>query len=140
MGHGCYYTNKITRTKAFWIDINPYYEDEETGEEIFDEHAWSDEVGNIKYELEKIGYTQDSTYEFHNGLFNLILESGHGNEIIIRLEPKGEEQYYTEDIRIHNLALANHSRSYSKIGKHLLSQGYKLRIASSGYTSTNYQA
>jgi hypothetical protein len=140
MGHGCYYTNNITKTKAFWIDVDPYYEDEETGEEMFDDYAWDDEVGNLTYELEKIGYTQDSDYEFHNGLFNVVLESGHGHEIIIRLEPRGEEQYYIEDIRVYNLALANHCRSYRKIGKHLLSLGYKLRIATSGYTSTEYQA
>lgn len=138
MGAGCYYTNKITGTKAFWIEVNPYYEDEETGEEIVDEHAWDDLVGNLKYELEKIGYKQDSKLEFHNGLFNLILESGYSDELIIRLEPKGEEQYYIEDVRVHNLALANHSRSYNRLGKHLKSLGYPMRVATSGYTSTTY--
>lgn len=138
MGHGCYYTNEITGTKAFWIEINPYYEDEETGKECFDEHAWGDTIGNLKYELEKIGYSQQDNYHFYNGLYNLILESGHGNEIVIRLEPRGEEQYYIEDVRIHNLALANHQKCYDKLGRELKNIGYTLHIATSGYTSTEY--
>ena len=138
MGQGCYYTNNITRTRAFWIDINPYYKNEETGEDMFDDQAWSDVTGNLMYELESLGYSHQDDYKFYNGLYNLTLDGGHGHEIVIRLEPKGEEQYHTDDTRIFNLAMANHERCYARLGKELKKLGYHLRIASSGYTSMKY--
>ena len=138
MGHGCYYTHDETRTRAFWIELNYYYEDEETGKEVVDEWVWEDTIGNLKYELEAIGYTKDSMYFFSNGLVDLELIRGHGGEIVFKLEPKGRNQYYNEDIWTYNLAMANHAKCYAKIGRELKKIGYELRIASSGYTSTEY--
>ena len=138
MGTGCYYTNKETGTKAFWIDVNPYYEDE-NGEEQFFEDIWDDTVLELEYEFKKLGYQKYDSYLFYNGLFNLELESGYGNEIVIRLEPRETNRYYLEDVRLHNLAIANHDRCYDRIAKHLDKLGYPLRIATSGYTSSEYK-
>ena len=138
MGHGCYYTNKETGSRAFWIDLD-YSEqiDEETGLD-YANFAFGDTILNLGYELQDIGYEQMGEYEFCNGLYYLILESGYGGKVVIRLEPKGSDRYYYDDIRIYNLAMANHERCYARIGRELLKIGYKLRIASSGYTSTEY--
>ena len=138
MGHGCYYTNNETKSRAFWIDLSYYYEDEETKEDTYDAFLWDDTISNLKYELESIGYTQKDEYNFYNGLFNLVLESGYGGEVVFRLEPLNINCYYSEDVRIYNLALGNHSKCYNKLAKELVKVGYKLRIATSGYTSTDY--
>ena len=139
MGAGCYYTHnnsEIENRRAFWIDMN-YTSEDEDGNEIHDEFIWDDTIGNLKYTFKEIGYNNVSEYIFENGLFQIELESGYGGEIIVRLEPKGEERYYAEDNSIHNLALSNHDRSYDKIKRALLAEGYELRIATSGYTSTS---
>ena len=137
MGTGCYYTNKETGTRAFWIDIDPYYEDD-NGDEIYDEWIWEDTCLNLQSELEYLGYQKETNLKFYNGLYNLILEGGYGSEIVIRLEPRITEAYYYEDVRLYNLALANHDRCYDRIAKYLHKMGYPLRIATSGYTSCKY--
>lgn len=137
MGAGCYYTNNETGTRAFWIDTEPYYTDPETGKECYDEFIFDDTIGNLKYTLESLGYEQESTYKFANGLYDLILESGHGNEIVFRLEPH-EETTFGIDQKIYNLAMANHDKCYTAIAKKLCQEGYELRMATSGYTSGSY--
>jgi hypothetical protein len=128
MGHGCFYTHKETETRAAWIPLEYYYTDED-GKEVIDEFVWDDEISNLRYTFDEIGYKYDSQYLFYNGLFNVELESGHGGEIVIRLEPR-----YSEGPE-YQLALANHERSYDRIKRHLIKSGYELRIATSGYTS-----
>lgn len=132
MGAGCYYTNKETRTKAFWIDTPPN-EDDIDFNSVFD-----DEIQNLHYELLKLGYDQDRIddyYHYSNGLFQMILESKYeGDGIVIRLEPHTEEP-----ANIYTLGMANHERSYYKLARELNKAGYPLRIATSGYTSTIYK-
>lgn len=127
MGVGCYHTNKETETKAFWIDIDQD-----------DENIWDAEIGNLKYEFEKLGYEEETETKFNNGLFSIILESEHEGKIVIRLEPVYIGSYDNSDSRLFGLAIANHARSYARIGRHLKKEGYPLRIASSGQTSMEY--
>ena len=128
MGAGCYYTHKETGTRAFWVDVDPYYTDED-GQEQHDEFAWQDEVGNIGCELEALGYKKSAPYEWQNGLFTVTLASGHGNEVVIYMNPA---HLYGRE---YSLAMATHERSSARIKRHLLKQSYPLRIATSGYTS-----
>lgn len=131
MGHGCYYTNKETGTKAFWVEVD-YTTTNEDGEEIHDDFAWNDTVDNLKYVLEAIGYNQESEYEYSNGLYQLILESTHGGDVVVRLEP-------SEDYQLFGLAVANHAKCYAKLGRELLKY-HVLRIAATAWTSTKYTA
>lgn len=131
MGYGCYFTNKETVTRSFWIDID-FLLDDETGEE----NLWAirDFIFDVSYILEKIGYTQEKDSKFYNGLYDLYLEYGPmGDKMIFRLEP-------LEDCEnnIYNLAMSNFQKCYDKIAKTLISYGYELRIATSGYTSCKY--
>ena len=138
MGAGCYYTHNNfdgERKRAFWIELDLYFEDEETGEEVYDDNLWDDTVDNLKYTFEDLGYEFVDTYKFENGLYTLELESGYMNEIVVKLEPKGEERCYSDEQRIYNLAVANHDRCYDKLIRALKKEGYKLRMATSGYTS-----
>jgi hypothetical protein len=125
MGYGCYYTNKETETRAFWVEVD--YEDDQENE-----FAWNNEILNLQHEFESLGYEQENEHQFYNGLFNIILESGHGGKIVVRLEPICFES------NLFNLSMAIHEKSYTRIGKHLKKQGYPLRIASSRHTSMEY--
>ena len=59
----------------------------------------------------------------------------YGDSIIVNLESKFERRYYADETRLHNLAVSNHEKCYKRIQKHLIANGLKLRMASSGYTS-----
>lgn len=130
MGHGCYYTHEKFPTKnqpkAFWVCLD----------DIKDEHPdtfrmmFDDEMSNISSELENMGYKN-----FENGLFDIILSETYGNDILVRLEPKHEDQSDAYEVRCYNLACGVHSHHYEKIAKRLIAFGYHLRIATSGYTS-----
>jgi len=137
MGHGCYYTNRIDGSKAFWIDTEPYSKDEETGEYSFDEFIWQDTIDNLHYELEELGWTKDKDYHYSRGTYELILESGHGHEIVFRLEnlePEWSDYFHQGTF---NLVLANHARVYEKLAREI-SKYHKLRMATSGWTSGEY--
>jgi hypothetical protein len=126
VGAGCYYTHKETKTKAFWVELDFAEEEEDT---FFLWDWYMEEIGSC---LELTGYSKRSTYNYFNGLFEVCLESTYeGDGLVVRLEPC--EEYY-------NLAMANHDRSYDKIKNVILSQGFELRIATSGYTSTKIVA
>ena len=126
MGAGCYYTNKETGTKAFWIDF-PFFDDKQDYQSYFETL-----LQDLQHLFLDLDYIQYDEYSFFNGLFNLNLETTYyGDGLVIRLEPHTEE-----NINIYNLAMANHSRSYERIKRALMKQDYTLRIASSGYTSS----
>lgn len=127
MGYGCYFTNKETGTRSFWIDLH-----DETGET----NLWATRgiICHVSDILDEIGYIQEKDSKFYNGLYDLYLEYGPmGDKIIFRLEP-------LEDCEsnIYNLAMANFQKCYDKIAKTLIKYGYQLRTATSGYTSSRY--
>jgi len=137
MGTGCYYTNKETGTRAFWMDINPYYQDED-GNEVYDDYLFDDLLDNLKYELKDMGFDHIDNQTYQNTLYTLHLEGGHGHELIFRLEPRYIDAYHKDDIRLYNLALGSHERNYNALAKKLIKLGYELSIATSGYTSAIY--
>lgn len=132
MGYGCYFTNKETGTRSFWIDIDPYNENEEENLDI--DLIFDDLICDVSDILDEIGYIQEKDSKFYNGLYDLYLEYGPmGDKIIFRLEPLEDC-----DSNIYNLAMANFDKCYDKIARTLISYGYELRIATSGYTSGRY--
>lgn len=138
MGHGCYYTHDFDSSKkAFWIEIEDQYQDEE-GEWMWDDLIFDDEKNNILTLLEDIGYKQYSKgneWFAENGLFRVEFESTYGNDLLVKLEPSHEEGYTPDEERMFNLAKATHQRSYQRIINHLKKCGYELWMATSGYTS-----
>lgn len=127
MGAGCYYRNKETGTKAFWIDL---YDDDENGHEReLTFHDTIQDIGNILEGQSTFEQIEDDHYI--SSLYELRLEStyyGHG--LVFRMEP--HEDYY-------NLAMANHAKNYKFIAKLIHAAGYRLRIATSGWTSGEYK-
>jgi hypothetical protein len=135
MGAGCYYThddNAIENQRAFWIDLQRWYEDEETGEMMVDEHIWEDTILNIEHTFLELGYQRYDSKElrWENNMFEILIESTYdGDGAVIKLNPLELEP------GLYGLALYNHDRSYDRIKRALLKEGYTLRIATSGYTS-----
>jgi hypothetical protein len=131
MGAGCYYTHKETGTKAFWIDLDNLEYDENDSDQ-YEDNFWF-EVENIKTQIHSLNYEIDrfDRLKLYNGLAEVKLESTYyGDGIVVLLEPN---QY--QDSALFNLFLANHNRMYNRIKRKLLQAGYKLRIATGGFTS-----
>jgi hypothetical protein len=131
MGAGCYYTHKETGTKAFWIDLDNLEYDENDSDQ-YEDNFWL-EVENIKTQIHSLNYEIDrfDRLKLYNGLAEVKLESTYyGDGIVVLLEPN---QY--QDSALFNLFLANHNRMYNRIKRKLLQAGYKLRIATGGFTS-----
>ncbi len=123
MGAGCYYTHKCNKEKAAWVVVPDFGNDQEAFDDWF--FFLKDEIGNL-------GYEEINKRHFQNGLFDLYLDSTYyGEGVILRLEPRANEWE-----KEYNLAMANHSRSETKLLKTLIKLNYSLRIATSGYTST----
>ena len=123
MGAGCYYTHKCNRNVACWVTLEDNTEDNYVYEDI----------KNIL--LLELGYRENNRRNYSNGLFEVILDSTYdGRGIIIYLEPIAEEHENN-----YRLALANHERSEKRILKSLIKAGYKVRFATSGYTSAEYK-
>lgn len=126
MGAGCFYTNSVNNTKAAWIDIDRPDDGEDNGVDYY---------SNLKIEihsiLKAIGYSINSFENISNDLFEIKLKSTpYGDGIIIYIEPiNGCYQ------NIYNLAMANHHRAERRIWRALQKAGYKLNIATGGYTS-----
>lgn len=131
MGAGCYYThNTIPNAKSFWVEVESEHEDD-----LFHED-YEDEKNYIKNCLRELGYCDKHSKNLKNGLYEIEFDSTYyGDSIVVNLESKFERRYYPDETRLHNLAVSNHSRCYKRIQKHLLKNGIKLRMASSGYTS-----
>ena len=131
MGAGCYYThNTIPNAKSFWVEVESEHEDE-----LFHED-YEDEKQYIKDCLRELGYCDNHSKNLENGLYEIIFESTYyGDSILVNLESRFERRYYADETRLHNLAVANHKKCYNRIQKHLIANGLKLRMASSGYTS-----
>jgi hypothetical protein len=129
MGAGCYCTNYL-KQKAAWIDFP------NSDEEEFSREGMEDDIANV---IKSIGYYHNDDLNFENGLFKLNFESTYyGDGLVIQLTPRYEEYsgYYGVKNPLYFLAMANFNKAESKIWKTLQKAGYKLRIATSGYTST----
>ncbi len=134
MGAGCYYTHKSTRTRAAWIDLTPH-ESENGLESGFLDSLF----GDLEYILKSNGWVKRNCQEYYNGLYRLFLEFTYeGNGLVIRIEPKDCEGYGYNRHNTYQMALANHHRSENKILRAISKAGYKLRIATSGYTGTEF--
>jgi hypothetical protein len=134
MGSGCYYTHTCNKERAAWIDLPP----SQDANEDFEENDYPDYV---REDLENLltGNGYEKAYsepcDFYNGLFDIFLESTYyGDGIVIRIEPRHDEWSHKGR---YQLALANHHRTERKILKLISKSGYKLRIATSGYTATD---
>lgn len=130
MGAGTYFTNNFNREKAAWID----FEHNDDAHE-FDNETTIMELGEI---MLSIGYkdTEDDNI-FKNGLYKLTLEpKPMGDGIIFMLEPRHDEfDYYGKKDSRYTLAAANFNKAENYIWKAVQKAGYKLRIATSGYTA-----
>lgn len=127
MGAGTWYTHTTFDSRAFWIQFN----DEESTHCL----EWYDTLINLEHIFEKHGYLKDDDQHYHNGLYNIVLESKYyGDGIVVRLENQYENSHYDEDVKLWNLAKANHVKCYDKL-KRILLDHFELRIATSGYTS-----
>lgn len=126
MGAGCYHLN-YKKNKAAWIDFEI--------SEVFDSNYIIEDIGNI---IKSIGYYQNDDLEFSNSLFKLKFEyTCYGDGLIIQLVPRYSElDYWTGNKNpLYCLAMANYDKAELKIWKALQKAGYKLNIATSGYTS-----
>lgn len=141
MGQGCYFTHgyPFNQSKAAWVDIwamNKEEEDERNGEpyDSDDLDTIYDNVGRI---IESLGYLNVYKYNGYKGedtgltnnLFKIDLEwAPYNSGLIIKFSPNTEKYL--------NLAIHNFPKAELKVLRKLQKEGYKLRIATSGYTST----
>ena len=131
MGAGCRYTNNTTKELAYWIDLDIEYDENDI---VAGQFQYDDTIEDLSGIIEELGYhSVDSRNRiFSNGLFKLELESTYyADGLVIQLNPKMDEWD-----KEYNLAISNLERGERKILRKLLKSGYKLRIATSGYTST----
>jgi hypothetical protein len=139
MGAGCYYTHKETGTKACWI-VLPVY-DAENGDGL-DEQEWNETEWDFITEdldgmMDTLGYYKQDRLTYRNGLVEVTFESTYyGDGIVVLIEPIYVGNYY--DCKLYNLAITNHTRIENRILKAIHKCGYKLRYATSGYTSAEY--
>jgi hypothetical protein len=134
MGAGCHYTNTLVGDKAAWID----YADSD--EEMSADYIRETTLEDIAQILMDIGYKQDHNHNniFRNGLFKLTLESKYyGDGLIFMFDAAHSEYgYYTGRIDPrYTLAKANLVRAERKVWKEMIKQGYKLFVATGGYTA-----
>jgi hypothetical protein len=130
MGAGCYYTHNCNKERAAWVDLYPNGKDTDDDDADFEVQNTFGYIANILMDL---GYNNQTKLNvFCNGLFEVHLEyTYYGDGLIIRLEPLIDyDQRY-------NLAMANHHRAEKRILRTLCKEGFKLRIATSGYTATD---
>lgn len=139
MGAGVYYTNNIDQTRAVWLDMQCDCDCDCDCDcrEFFEE--------DIFYSLESILERENKTiwqvYRNSRGLimiesesYNIVLESGNHGELVFNMY----EQSNLGEFPHYELALYNAERSYHKLIKLLVKNGFRFRIATSGYTSTEY--
>ncbi len=133
MSAGCRYTNNTTKELACWIDIPTGDTDEDNSDES--QFRFDALIEDLTFMAESLGYSPVSDHwnnrKFENGLFVLELESTYyGDGVVIQINPRMPE--YEKE---YNLAISNLERAENRILRSLLKNGYKLRIANSGYSS-----
>ena len=121
MGAGCYYRTGDNVLAAFWVDINKTIEKSlENSVEMNSDFLYQ----YLKDELEEL----NKKYMYY--LF-YIESTYYGDGYVINVScnfPIEKTGLFT-----YNLPYV-----YRKIAKHLINMGMQLRIATSGYTSTEY--
>lgn len=124
MGAGCYYKHEypFDDNLAAWIKLDDLND--------ADSDQYSYTLQSIAYIIVGLGYEFDGE-EFKNGLYKIELKSTYyGDGLIVYFKNRYDK--YT------NLAIHNFVLSENKVLKALHKNGYKLRIATSGYTSKEY--
>ena len=124
MGAGCYYKHEypFDDNLAAWIELDNLSD--------VDSDQYSFIYQSITGIIVGLGYEFDGE-EFKNGLYKIELKSTYyGDGLIVYFKNRRDEYI--------NLAIGNFDSSENKILKALHKNGYKLRIATSGYTSKEY--
>jgi hypothetical protein len=141
MGAGCNYTNeyydkdnKKQSIKAVWFEIDPE-----------DEYDYEDSISNIFCELKNILNVkwEDKNVGLCTALYEISFESTYNNDgIVIKQKCIYDEasDFGFEEQRLDNLAKANFEKNYYAMINKLCKFGYKFRIATSGYTSSEYRS
>lgn len=119
MGAGCYYKHDypFDDNLAVWIEMD----------EVDQYSSLFDEIAEI---IKNCGYNQNNDY-FYNKLYRIELKSTYYGEGLIVCFKCQSDQYI-------NLAIKNFEYAENKVLKALAKNGYKLRFATSGYTSKEY--
>jgi hypothetical protein len=141
MGAGCYYTNKYydkdnheQYIKAVWLDIDP---EDDSDYEFGSYTLFSD----LKLVLNVI-YSDTKDQEILTPMYRIWFESTYyGDGIIIKQNCLLNDADYLEpnEIKLRNIANYNFEKNYYSMINKLCKLGYKFRIATSGYTSGEYQ-
>lgn len=121
MGAGCYYKHEypFDGNLAVWIEV-----------EELDQDQYSFFWSNIAKIIKSCGYNQNNDY-FYNKLYRIELKSTYYADGLIVCFKCQSDQYI-------NLAIKNFEFAENKVLKALAKNGYKLRFATSGYTSKEY--
>jgi hypothetical protein len=139
MGAGCYYTNKYydkddqeQYIKAVWLEVDPE-----------DEYDYQDSISNLFYDLKSILNVkwEDKDCAIQTPLYDIAFESTYyGDGIIIKQEVFYDKSDYLEpnEIKLKNIANYNFEKNYYSMINKLCKLGYKFRIATSSYTSGEY--
>lgn len=119
MGAGCYYRHEypFDNNLAAWIELK-------------DSDQYSFEWELISDIIKECGYNYNENY-FYNQLYKIELKSTYYGDGIIVYFSNNSDPYI-------NLAIHNFGFAENKVLKALYKNGYKLIIATSGYTSREY--
>lgn len=147
MGAGCYYTNdyyfndKVERIRACWLEVSYLdkeeylaYADHQEVFETYDEYLQYNTEYEDTLELLKEYIVSNTTYDkdLENKLYKLSFESTYnGDGIVIK-------QGIWCASQLEGLAAYNFERCYYALCNKLVKAGFKLRIATSSYTSGEY--
>jgi hypothetical protein len=121
MGAGCYYKHEypFNDNLAAWIELDE-----------LDSDQYSFIYQSITGIIVGLGYEFDGE-EFKNGLYKIELKSTYyGDGLIVYFKNRRDEYI--------NLAIRNFDSSENKVLKALHKNGYKLRVATGGYSSKEY--
>ena len=132
MGAGCGYSHKNVSRYAAWVEIDDMWEGvKKNNPDLTDEddfgYFYRDTRTEILAYIEDLGYNRNGL-DVWNGMYNVTTECTYYSDgIVIYLEPWNQDVW--------GLAVANHERSYRRILKTLLENGYQLRQATGNHTS-----
>jgi hypothetical protein len=139
MGAGCYYTNKYydkdnheQYVKAVWLEVDP----EDNSDYEFGLYTLFNDLKSLL----NVIYSDDN--EILTSLYKIHFEpTYYGDGIIIKQTCLLNDADYLEpnEIKLRNLANYNFEKNYYSMINKLCKLGYKFRIATSPYTSGEYQ-
>lgn len=119
MGAGCYYKHDypFDGNLAVWIEMD----------EVDQYSSLFEEIAEI---IKNCGYNRNNDY-FYNKLYKIELKSTYYGEGLIVYFKNQSDQYI-------NLAIKNFKYAENKVLKALHKAGFKLRVATGGYTAKEY--